>query len=107
MGYGNVADLERRIEEARKRHEELVAAIKRNKATLDSLFTKLLTLKKEMDGLRKLKKGRPPLFGLMHYERCRLVLQPLSSFGGDGPDYLTISKDNVNKAALLKAMSFT
>jgi hypothetical protein len=64
-------------------------------------------LKKGLDDLKKLKKGRPPLFGLMHYERCRLVLQPLSTFGDGGPDYLTISKDDVNKAALLKAMSFT
>jgi hypothetical protein len=64
-------------------------------------------LTKGLDGLRKLRKGRPPLFGLMHYERCRLVLQPLTAFGPDGPDYLTISKENINKAALLKAMSFT
>jgi hypothetical protein len=64
-------------------------------------------LKKGMDDLRKLKKNRPPLFGLMHYERCRLILQPLATFTADGPDYITISKENVNKAALLKAMSFT
>jgi hypothetical protein len=64
-------------------------------------------LKKGTEELRKLKRARPPLFGLMHYERCRLVLQPLTSFGKDGPDYLTISKEMINKAALLKAMSFT
>ena len=64
-------------------------------------------LRKNLDDLRKPKKDRPPLFGLMHYERCRLVLQPLTTFGKDGPEYLTISKENVNKAALLKAMSFT
>ncbi len=64
-------------------------------------------LRKGLDVLRKRKKDRPPLFGLMHYERCRLVLQPLTVFGEDGPDYLTISKENVDKAALLKAMSFT
>jgi hypothetical protein len=64
-------------------------------------------LKKGIDDLRKLKKNRPPLYGLMHYERCRLVFQPLTSFGKDGPDYLTISKESINKAALLKAMSFT
>ncbi len=62
---------------------------------------------KSLDALRKLKKDRPPLFGLMHYERCRLAFQPLASFGQAGPDYLTISKDVVNKAALLKALSFT
>jgi hypothetical protein len=64
-------------------------------------------LRKGLEDLRKLKKTRPPLYGLMHYERCRLVLQPLTSFTNDGPDYLPISKENVNKAALLKAMSFT
>jgi hypothetical protein len=63
-------------------------------------------LAKNLDDLRKLKKNRPPLFGLLHYERCRLVLQPLTAFK-PAPDYITISKENVNKAALLKAMSFT
>ena len=63
-------------------------------------------LRKSLDELRKLKKDRPPLYGLMHYERSRLVLQVLTAFRPE-PDYLTISKENVNKAALLKAMSFT
>ncbi|OWK43738.1 hypothetical protein [Fimbriiglobus ruber] len=63
------------------------------------------TLRKNLDDLRKLKKNRPPLFGLMHYERCRLVFQPFTAFNPD-PDYLMISKENVNKAALLKALSF-
>jgi len=62
-------------------------------------------LRKSLDELRKLKKNRPPLYGLMHYERCRLAFQPLTAFRPE-PDYLTISKENVNKAALLKAMSF-
>ena len=64
-------------------------------------------LRKGLDALRKLKKDWPPLFGLMHYERCRLAFQPLAAFGPDGPDYLIISKDVVNKAALLKALTFT
>ncbi|WP_439628968.1 hypothetical protein [Gemmata sp.] len=63
-------------------------------------------LKKGLDDLRKLKKGRPPLFGLMHYERCRLVFQPLATFPASGPDYVTISKESVNKATLLKALNF-
>jgi hypothetical protein len=63
-------------------------------------------LKKGLDDLRKLKKARPPLFGLMHYERCRLVLQPLATFPASGPDYVTISKESVNKATLLKALNF-
>jgi hypothetical protein len=63
-------------------------------------------LRKGLDDVRKLKKNRPPLYGLMHYERCRLTFQPLTAFRPE-PDYLTISKENVNKAALLKAMNFT
>jgi hypothetical protein len=62
-------------------------------------------LRKSLDELRKLKKNRPPLYGLMHYERCRLAFQPLTAFRPE-PDYLTISKENVNKAALLKAINF-
>lgn len=64
-------------------------------------------LRKGLDALRTRKKDRPPLFGLMHYERCRLVFQPLTTFGDDGPDHLTVSKEGLNKIALLKAMSFT
>jgi hypothetical protein len=60
------------------------------------------TLKKHLDDLRKLKKNRPPMFGLMHYERCRLVLQPLATFTASGPEYLTISQEKVDKAALLR-----
>lgn len=65
------------------------------------------TLKQNLEGLRKLKKKRPTLYGLMHYERCRMILQPLTTYGDTGPEYLNISKAIVNKAALLKAMSFT
>ena len=61
-------------------------------------------LKKCMDELRKPKQARPPLFGLMHYERCRLVLQPLSTVPATGPEYMTISQEKVDKAALLRAL---
>lgn len=63
-------------------------------------------LRQNIDELRKLKKGRPCLYGLMHYERCRLALQLLTAFRPQ-PDYLTISKENIKKSALLKAISFT
>jgi hypothetical protein len=63
-------------------------------------------LRKNLDDLRKLKKNRPPLYGLLHYERCRLVFQPLTAFRPE-PDYLMISNESVNKAALLKALKFT
>jgi hypothetical protein len=62
-------------------------------------------LRKNLDDLRKLKKDRPPLYGLLHYERCRLMFQLLTAFRSE-PDYLTISTENINKAALLKTMSF-
>ena len=64
-------------------------------------------LRKALDALRKPRASRPPLYGLMHPERCRLVLQPLTTFGEAGPEYLTIAKENVDKAALLKALTFT
>jgi hypothetical protein len=60
-------------------------------------------LRKALEGLRK-KKQRPPLFALMHYERCRLVLQPLSVLGPKGPEHLTISDEKLDRAALLKAI---
>jgi hypothetical protein len=62
-------------------------------------------LRQALDGLRK-KKRRPPLFGLLHYERCRLVLRPLAVFGAGGPEYLTLAKEKVDRAALLKALKF-
>ena len=37
-------------------------------------------------------------------QRCRLVLQPLSVFGPNGPEHLTISDEKLDRAALLKAL---
>lgn len=67
----------------------------------DGLEGKALT--KKLEALRK-KKRRPPLFGVMHYERCRLMLHPMTTFGDDGPEYLTISDESIDRAALLKAL---
>jgi hypothetical protein len=53
------------------------------------------------------KKRRPPIYGLAHYEACRLVLQPLSALGTGGIEYLTISPDKISQAELVKAMKFT
>ncbi|MCU0875265.1 MAG: hypothetical protein MUE50_23285 [Pirellulaceae bacterium] len=58
-----------------------------------------------LSDLRKLK-VRPPLFGLMHYELCRLVLQPLALIETKGPKYLTISDKNIDRKQLLKALKF-
>jgi len=53
------------------------------------------------------KRGRPPLYGVAHYESCRLVFQPLTALGKDGPEYLTVSPDKISQAELVKAMKFT
>jgi hypothetical protein len=53
------------------------------------------------------KKKRPPLFGVAHYESCRLMFQPLSVLGKEGPEYLTVSRDKISQAELVKAMKFT
>jgi hypothetical protein len=43
----------------------------------------------------------------MHYERCKLVFQPLATFNQNGPEYLSISSENIDKGVLLKALNFT
>jgi hypothetical protein len=53
------------------------------------------------------KKQRPPLYGVVHYESCRLIFQPLAALGKDGPEYLTVSPEKISQAALVKAMKFT
>jgi hypothetical protein len=53
------------------------------------------------------KKRRPPLFGVAHYESCQVILQPLSVFGKNGIEYLTVSPDKISQAELVKAMKFT
>jgi hypothetical protein len=63
-------------------------------------------LRTKLEEQRK-KKRHAPLFALMHYEKCRLVLQPLTLFGKEGPEYLTISDEKLERAALLKALKFT
>jgi hypothetical protein len=62
-------------------------------------------LRQALDSLHQ-KKDLPPLFALMHYERCQLVLQPLAVFGPNGMESLTLSKEKVNMAALLKTIKF-
>ena len=52
------------------------------------------------------KKKPAPLFGLLHYEKCRLMFQPLTLFGPKGPVHLMLSPDKVDRATLLKALKF-
>lgn len=62
-------------------------------------------LKKNLAELAK-KKKRPPLFGLLHFEKCRWILQPLALFTDEGPEHLMLSKDKIDRATLLKALTF-
>ena len=62
-------------------------------------------LKKRLTDLIK-KKQPDPLFGLLHFDRCRLVLQPVSLLTDKGPELITISSDKIDKAALLKTLKF-
>ena len=50
---------------------------------------------------------RPPLYGVMHVEMGRMLLQPLTVFGDDGPQHLMISEDNIDLASLMKTLDFT
>jgi hypothetical protein len=52
-------------------------------------------------------KRRPALYGVAHYESCKLIFQPLTAMGKDGPEYLTVSPDKISQAELVKAMKFT
>ncbi len=47
------------------------------------------------------------LFGIVHYEMCRFMLQPLTLFTARGPEALLLSKETFDAAALVKALKFT
>jgi hypothetical protein len=65
-------------------------------APLNEKLTKLAAAKKKR-----------PLFGIVHYESCQLLFQPLTALVDDGVDYLTISLDKVSKAELAKSLKYT
>jgi hypothetical protein len=62
-------------------------------------------LRKALEALRK-KKKRPPLFAILHYEMCRLILQPLAVFDEAGPRQLMLTDEKLDRAALLKTLKF-
>jgi hypothetical protein len=61
-------------------------------------------LRKYLDVIRKDKPA--PLFGLLHYEKCRLMFQPLTLFGPKGLAHLMLAPGKVDRATLLKALKF-
>jgi hypothetical protein len=56
-------------------------------------------------GLAK-EKTLPPLFGLLHYEKCKLMFQPLTLFGDKGPMHLMLSTEKIDRKTLLQALKF-
>jgi hypothetical protein len=60
--------------------------------------------RKYLDEIRKTKPA--PLFGLLHYEKCRLMFQPLTLFGPKGMVHLMLNPEKVDRATLLKALKF-
>jgi hypothetical protein len=64
-------------------------------------------LRAALKALTKKNAARPPLYGLMHYEMCRLVFQPLSSLEESGPRHLMISSEKIDLASLMKTLDFT
>ena len=73
-------------------------------------------LGKALEGLRWPRRGvkgkrrgsePPPLYGLLHYELCRLVFQPLSLLDGDWPTHLMLGDNKLGARELLKALDFT
>src|SRR5262249_25626159 len=49
--------------------------------------------------LDELRKEKPvPLFGLLHYEKCRLIFQPLTLFGPKGIVHLMLSPEKIDRA---------
>jgi hypothetical protein len=48
---------------------------------------------------------RPTLVGLLHYESCRFLLQPIGLLSDGGPDYITIAQSNISIAQLVKSLA--
>ncbi|MBX9695743.1 MAG: hypothetical protein K2Z81_25385 [Cyanobacteria bacterium] len=51
-------------------------------------------------------KVKSSLFGLLHFENCKLVFQPLSLINADKPTHLQISDKKIDRAALVKTLRF-
>jgi hypothetical protein len=91
-----------------RRDGEMVYSVISGPITFDALVSagpEGAPLRKAMDGMRK-KKRLPPLFGLLYYEKCRLVLRPLAVFGDQGPTQLSLSNEKVDVKAVLQKMKF-
>jgi hypothetical protein len=62
-------------------------------------------LRTHLEGLKESQPG--PLFGVMHYEMCRFMLQPLTLFGEGEPEPMQLQKATFDASALVRALKFT
>ncbi|MEM6470013.1 MAG: hypothetical protein AAF802_10700 [Planctomycetota bacterium] len=96
-------------EEAKEdREDQRVFPLSSGDLTFDAVVSKSSegkTLGKKLSSYRK-KKDRPPIFGLMHYEMCRLLFQPLTAFENEAPLHLMISDEKIDRSALLRSLNF-
>lgn len=63
-------------------------------------------LSKELNGYKNAKRQPGTSYGLLHYEKCKLVFQPLTVFEKNGPKHLMISPEKIDPKALLSALKF-
>lgn len=54
---------------------------------------------------RRKPQSPPPLYGILHYEMCRLMLQPLSLMTPEGPEPMNLSNKSTGAAALFRSLS--
>jgi len=79
------------------REEQLVYPIQAGGLALEAVVSAGpdgAELRAALDALRADDATRPPLFGLLHYELCRLIFQPLSLVEKAGPRHLAIATDH-------------
>lgn len=92
------------------RSEHQVVAMRAGALELDAVISRGpdgSELAAALDQLRAPTADRPPLYGVVHYEMARLVFQPLTAFGADGPRHLMISSAHIDLASLMKTLDFT
>ncbi|ETR70235.1 MAG: hypothetical protein OMM_03388 [Candidatus Magnetoglobus multicellularis str. Araruama] len=79
-----------------------------NGLMFETLVSKGIEGETLLNELNKLKQNptNPPLYGTIHYERCRMILQPLSLFMPDGMKHLMVSNKKVDSSALLRTLNF-
>jgi hypothetical protein len=59
-----------------------------------------------LETLRKAKPDSHKIFGLLHFESCKMIFQPVTLFDDKGPKYLQISDKKIDRAALLRTLKF-